>query len=103
MDRLPLAHRVAQLNDRVPERDLRVDDLPGRICEPFLFPGAEGLFQEIDQFAASLTISTGVMVWYPSGIGFTWLGMRLPCGQGIGEANERLRPGEVKVPGRPSS
>jgi len=49
LDRPPLADRVAQLHDRVPERDLRVDDFPGRIGEPFLFSGAEGLLQEIDQ------------------------------------------------------
>ncbi len=73
LDRLPLANRVAQLDDRGPEGDLRVDDPAGRIREPFLFPAPKASFRKSISFAASLTISTGVMVWYPSGIGFTWL------------------------------
>src|SRR3989454_8126007 len=49
LDRLPVPDRVAQLDDRVPDGDFRVDDPAGRIREAFPFPGAEGLLQEIDQ------------------------------------------------------
>ena len=67
-----LRELVGQHDDRIPDLDFRVPDLPFGSRDAHDFRGSERLLIKIEGIGGTLNNEIGRCPLYPSGIGFTW-------------------------------